>query len=102
MTDDPPGDFDYGEKREDGQYENYPTIDEGEFEQKPRRSYIHDEEEGGCGERTRMTGDLPESVARDPSYYTKTFCSSCGEHVPVDEVRWLDGETWVVGGESDD
>jgi len=97
MGDDPPGDFDYGEQQEDGQYENYPTIEEGEFQQEPRESYIHDEEFGGCGSRTRMTGDLPESVARDPTYYTKTFCSGCGEYVPVEEVRWVkDGEPWVV------
>jgi len=95
--DPPPGDFDYGEKRDDGQYENYPTIDEGEFKQQPRYSYIHDEEEGGCGVRTRMSAKLGKSVARNPSHYTKTFCSGCGEHVPVDEVHWvLDGEDWEV------
>jgi hypothetical protein len=89
----PPEDFDYGEKRPDGQYENYPTIDEGEFEQEPRDTYIHVD---GCGSRTTMTGDLPESVARDPTYYTKTFCTGCGTHVPVGEVEWEDGEDWVV------
>lgn len=85
-------DFDYGEKREDGQYENYPTIDEGEFEQEPRTTYIHEE----CETRTKMSSDLMKSVARDPSYYTKTFCAGCGEHVPVEEVEWADGEDWVV------
>jgi len=87
------GDFDYGEQKADGQYENYPTIDEGEFKQEPRKSYIHTE---GCGTKTTMTGDLPASVARDPEYYTKTFCTGCGEHVPVEEVEWKDGEDWVV------
>lgn len=90
---DPPGDFDYGEQREDGQYENYPTVDEGEFEQEPRDSYVH----GECGTVTTMRGDLPESVARDPEYYTKTYCAGCQEHVPVEEVHWEeDGEDWVV------
>lgn len=93
----PDGGFDYGEKREDGQYENYPTIDEGEFEQEPRATYVHVD---GCGQSTTMTGDLPESVARDPTYYTKTFCTGCGEHVLVEEVEWEDGEDWVV--DSDD
>jgi len=103
MSDDePPGDFDYGEQREDGQYENYPTVDEGEFEQEPRRSYIHDEEEGGCGARTRMSPDLMKSVARDPGYYAKTYCAGCKKHVPVEEVRWLDGEEWVVGEVTDE
>lgn len=89
----PPEDFDYGDRRPDGQYENYPTIDGGEFEQAIRETYIHVD---GCGSKTTMTGDLQESVARDPSYYSKTFCSGCGEHVPVDEVEWDDGHDWVV------
>jgi len=93
----PPEDFDYGKQREDGQYENYPTIDDGEFEQKPRDTYIHVD---GCGAKTTMTGDLPESVARDPKYYSKTFCHGCGEHVPVSEVEWKDGSDWVVADEN--
>jgi len=89
MSDEP---FDYGEKREDGQYENYPTIDEGDFEQPVRDAYVHEE----CGATTRMTGDLPESIARDPEYYTATFCVECGTHVPVEEVHWKDdGSDWV-------
>lgn len=93
MSDDPPPeDFDYGEQRTDGQYERYPTTEDGEFEQEPRETYIH----GACGTATTMTGDLPESVARDPTYYSKTFCAGCGKHVPVEEVEWEDGENWVV------
>lgn len=96
MSEDPPGDFDYGERREDGQFENYPTVEEGEFEQEPRDTYVHVD---GCGSRTKMKGDLPESVARDPHFYTKTFCHGCGEHVPVEEVEWTDGENWVASDE---
>lgn len=89
----PPDDFDYGEKGEDGQYENYPTIDEGEFEQPVRRTYRHEE----CDTTTSMREDIAESVARDPEYYSKTFCHGCGKHVPVDEVHWEeDGADWVI------
>jgi hypothetical protein len=92
MSDNGPDGFDYGEEKEDGQYENYPTIDSGEFEQPVRDTYIH----GECGTATTMRGDLPESVARDPEYYTKTFCAGCNKHVPVSEVRWeSDGKGWV-------
>jgi len=49
-----------------------------------------------CGTTTTMQGDLPESVARDPAFYTKTFCAGCGRHVPVEEVHWTDGSDWVV------
>lgn len=93
MTDD---DFDYGEQKENGQYENYPTVDEGEFVQDVRDTYEHTE---GCKVTTTMTGKLPESVARSPTYYDKTFCIGCGEHVPVEEVQWADGEDWVVADE---
>lgn len=86
-----PDDFDYGEKKEDGQYENYPTIDEGEFEQEPRSTYIHVD---GCGKATTMSKSLVKSVARNPDYYSHTFCSGCTEHVPVEEVQWKDGESW--------
>lgn len=96
MSDDPPPeDFDYGERLRDGQFENHPKIEEGEFEQEPRDTYIHEE----CGGSTTMKGELPESVARDPSYYGKTFCKTCEEYVPVEEVHWEDGEDWVVNDE---
>lgn len=94
MSDDdpPPEDFDYGDRLPDGQFENYPTVDTGEFKQPVRDAYVHEE----CGTTTKMTGDLPESVARDPRGYTKAFCVGCGEHVPVEEIRWkADGEPWV-------
>lgn len=94
MTDDPPPeDFDYGERKEDGQFENYPTTDEGDFVQSVRDTYVHEE----CGTSTTMLGDLPESIARNPTYYGKTFCTTCGKHVPVEEVHWEeDGEDWVI------
>jgi len=88
-----PEDFDYGERKDDGQFENYPTIDEGVFKQEPRSVYVHVD---GCKQSTKMVGDLPESVARDPEWYGRTFCVACGKHVPVEEVEWKDGEDWVV------
>lgn len=92
-----PEDFDYGEQRADGQYENYPTIDEGDFVQQVRTTYVHEK----CGTPTTMTGSLPESVARDPEAYSHTYCAGCQDHVPVEEVHWKeDGESWVVSGDA--
>lgn len=89
--------FDYGEKQPDGQYENYPTTEEGEPVQPVRRKYVHDDDENGCGTVTRMSTSIARSVARDPEYYGKTFCADCGEHVPVSEVSWaVDGESWRI------
>lgn len=94
MTDDEspsPDDFDYGERLDDGQFENHPTTDEGEFVQPVRMRYEHEK----CGGTTKMDRDLAASVARDPGQYSKTFCATCGEYVPVDDVHWkADGEPW--------
>lgn len=88
MTDGPPpDDFDYGERRDDGQYEDHPTTDEGEFEQPVRQRYDH--VDGDCdGGTTRMGMDIAESFARDPTQYGKTFCSSCGDYHPLTEFVW--------------
>lgn len=87
MTGDEP--FDYGEKREDGQYENHPTIDEGGFAKPVRTRYKHDK----CGGVTKMGRDLAESIARDPDYYDSTFCAACEDYFPLDEFEWVkDGE----------
>lgn len=83
--------FDYGERKEDGQFENHPTIDEGEFVQPVRRSYTHEK----CGTTTRMGKDIAESIARDPEYYSKTFCAACGDYFPVEQFQWPDGSSWV-------
>lgn len=80
----PPEDFDYGERREDGQYQNHPTTDEGEFVQPVRRSYTHDE----CGQTTKMGAHIAKSFARDPRQYSKTFCASCGDYYYLREFVW--------------
>lgn len=87
MTSDdpPPEDFDYGDRRDDGQFENHPTTDEGEFVQPVRSSYVHVDD---CGGTTTMGTKLAESFARDPHQYGKTFCASCGGYYPLDEFVW--------------
>lgn len=84
-TDRPDDGFDYGERRDDGQFERHPTTDEGEFVQPVRETYVHAD---GCGSETTMKAELAESFARDPGQYGKTFCASCGGYYPLDEFRW--------------
>lgn len=89
-SDGPPDDgFDYGDRREDGQFENHPTTDEGEFVQPVRSRYVHVE---ACGATTRMGTDLAESFARDPEQYGKTFCAECSDYYPLDEFVWKETE----------
>ncbi len=52
-----------------------------------RHSYVHDK----CGTVTTMGDALAETYARDPSFYSGTFCVKCRAHFPVG----ADGEfTW--------
>ena len=44
-----------------------------------RDSYVHD----ACGVTTRMGRALAETYAREPSFYSGTFCVGCGSHFPV-------------------
>ena len=46
-----------------------------------RQSYIHEK----CGVVTRMGLALAETYARDPYFYSGTFCCGCGTHFPVGE-----------------
>jgi hypothetical protein len=47
-----------------------------------------------CRQTTRMSHSIAETYARDPSFYTGTYCSNCCGHYPVGESGefvWLDG-----------
>jgi hypothetical protein len=44
-----------------------------------------------CGATTRMGRALAETYARDPAFYSGTFCVTCGTHGPLREFVWLDG-----------
>ena len=46
-----------------------------------RESYIH----LTCGVVTTMGRSLAETYARDPAFYSGTFCAGCGTHFPVGE-----------------
>lgn len=50
----------------------------------------------GCGSRTTMAQSLAETYARDPSFYTGTYCASCQDHRPLTEFVW-EGTTEQVG-----
>lgn len=65
------------------------------FVEPVRRSYVHQT----CGVVTTMGQALAETYARDPSFYSGTFCAGCGSHFPVGEdgqFVW-DGTSQKVG-----
>lgn len=43
---------------------------------------------GGCGSDTTMGMPIAETYARDPSFYSGTFCCFCKEHRPLTEFVW--------------
>jgi len=53
-----------------------------------RRSYIHKV----CGTMTTMGRGLSETYARDPYFYSGTFCCQCHAHFDLAQFDWEDGE----------
>lgn len=51
------------------------------FVEPVRQSYVHEK----CGAVTTMGLSLAETYARQPEFYTGTFCVACRSHFPVGE-----------------
>lgn len=49
-----------------------------------------------CGTVTTMSRDLSETYARQPTFYSHTFCVHCNRHLPVAQFRWTEDDQ-VVG-----
>jgi hypothetical protein len=96
-----------------GQQKDYVVLTAEErgkgFVRPVRRTYIHvglnpkmsgivliKAGEHGCGSRTTMALPIAETYARDPEFYSGTFCCSCSTHRPLEEFVW-EGTTERVG-----
>lgn len=66
-----------------GQQNDYVVLAEEErakgFVRPVRRSYVHLK----CGTQTTMAQTIAETYARQPNFYSGTFCCGCGKHFPV-------------------
>ena len=66
-----------------GMQKGYVVLSEAErakgFVRPVRRSYIHEK----CGGITTMGEALAETYARQPSFYSGTYCARCHNHFPV-------------------
>lgn len=94
MTSGGPETPDHREPKENGQQKDYVILSAAErakgFVRPVRRTYVHQK----CGGATTMSQDIAETYARDPFFYSGTFCVGCRAHFPVGE----DGEfTWDDG-----
>ena len=70
----------------------YIHVGVGGFEIDPNDRSKHGRTGRGCGVATTMGKALSETYARDPYFYTSTFCVGCNTHLPVEEFKWEDGE----------
>lgn len=72
-------------KPESGQQQGYVVLADEErakgFVRPVRRSYRH----MTCGSVTTMGQTIAETYARDPHFYSGTFCCACRGHYPVGE-----------------
>lgn len=84
-------------KPESGQQKGYVVLTPEErgkgFVRPVRRTYIHT----SCGSETRMSQDIAETYARDPGFYSGTFCVHCRAHFPLDQFVWKDNPDQQVG-----
>lgn len=99
LTDGSPVTPDHRELRPDGQQKGYIVLSDDErakgFVRPVRFAYVHDK----CGGVTTMGLALAETYAREPSFYSGTFCAICRTHFPVGadgEFTW-NGTTERVG-----
>lgn len=87
-----PPDRSHVELLPNGQQKGYIVLSAEErakgFVKPVRRSYIHQK----CGTLTTMGLSLAETYARDPNFYSGTFCCGCGTHFGLSEFHWEDGE----------
>lgn len=89
-----PEDDSHKELKSNGQQTDYVVLTAEErskgFVRPVRHSYVHQK----CGVLTRMSGSIAETYAREPHFYSGTFCVGCGSHFPVGEdgeFVWEDG-----------
>lgn len=83
LTDGSPVTPDHRDLKANGQQKGYVVLSEAErargFVRPVRMFYVHLK----CGTSTRMSRSLAETYARDPYFYSGTFCVGCGAHFPV-------------------
>lgn len=98
LTNGSPVTEDHRRLQADGMQKAYVVLSVAEraagFVRPVRRSYVHET----CGGVTYMGHALAETCARDPEFYSGTFCAICRSHFPVGplgQFRWCDDNSKV-------
>jgi hypothetical protein len=74
-------------------YEEYPRPNPSGSSVVGRFYTQEDLNRRGCGTVTKMGLGIAETYARDPSFYTSTYCAKCLTHLPIGadgEFVWYD------------
>ncbi len=81
-----------------GQQESYLVLSDEErakgFVRPVRNKYRH----LACGSVTTMGEALSETYARQPSFYSGTFCCACGKHFNLSDEHGKPAFVWDVDG----
>jgi hypothetical protein len=79
-----------------GQQQGYVVLAQEEIDKGFTRPYRDAYRHLKCGTVTTMGRTLSETYARDPFFYSGTFCAGCRQHFPVG----ADGEfVWAADGQ---
>lgn len=96
LTDGNPVTEDHREIKKNGQQKGYVVLTEEErakeFVRPVRNVYLHKK----CGAATTINMSIAETYARNPKFYSATFCVGCRKHFPLSEFVW-DGTDDIVG-----
>ena len=71
-----------------GQHENYETHTGSELEKPLIRPFRSTYKHNHCGNLTSMGSAIAMTYARDPKFYSHTYCAGCDNHYPVSEFKW--------------
>jgi hypothetical protein len=95
LSDGSPVTDDHRELQPGGQQKGYVVLSAAErakgYVRPVRRSYVH----LPCGTTTTMGPAIAETYARDPKFYSGTFCCQCSSHFPLDQFVWAGSEEQV-------
>lgn len=80
-----PEDRSHTELKDNGQQKDYVVLCDKELSKGAVRHYRNSYRHLKCGSITTMGRSLAETYARDPGFYSGTFCAKCGGHFPVGE-----------------
>ena len=95
-----PEDSSHTALKPNGQQQDYVVLSPEErakgFVKPVRRSYVHafpseTDRKVGCGVETTMVQAIAETYARNPRFYSGTFCCGCRQHFPLNQFIWDGG-----------